>query len=137
MSLFGASAEEDPLPGVTRSVREIVLAGNVLYGFRPRESVSPYFLVGAGIGSVEFEAIGLSDSEFALGIHGGAGCRFRFGESRRSAIRVELLLGVMQGVSWSTDTDEGYVRSASVGIGFEHVLGEPGRTPTAPPGGRR
>lgn len=132
LSLFGADAEEELLPGVTRSVKHLVLAGNVLYGFRPHEFVSPYVLFGVSIGTLEFEAIGLSDREFSLGIQGAAGCRFRIGETRRSAIRLEVSLGYMQGIDWSTEAHEGDVRFASLGVGYERVLGGSGKEATGP-----
>lgn len=132
LSLFGANAEDEPLPGITRSVKQLFLAGNVLYGFRPREIVSPYLLFGASIGTIEYVALGLSDDEFSLGLQGAAGCRFRIGEARRSAIRLELLLGYMQGVDWSTEAHEGDVRFASLGVGYERVLGGSGKEATGP-----
>lgn len=132
LSLFGANAEEEPLPGITRSVKQLVLAGNVLYGFRPREIVSPYVLLGASLGTIEYEALGLSDDEFSLGIQGAAGCRFRIGEARRSAIRLEFSLGYMQGIDWSTESEEGGLLSVSIGLGYEYVLGGSGTKATGP-----
>lgn len=126
LTLFGAKAEENPLPDVTRSVDHLVLSANLIYNFRLRETASPYLLVGTGVGRLEFEALGLSASETALSIQGAGGCRWKIGKERRSRIRLELSLAFMQAVSWTNQESEGDVRSLSLSVGYEYVLGRAG-----------
>lgn len=122
-ALYGAEADESPLPGVTRRVDYIVLAANVVLNFHPRPAVSPYLLVGLGIGVLEFEAVGLSTSDMAWAIQGAGGCRWDLGKTRRSGIRLEASVGSLQRATWSADEREGgNVRTLGLSLGYVYVV---------------
>lgn len=76
--------------GVSVDASTDVLMVNGVFNFHPNKDITPYVLAGVGRADVSVDAQGFSDSDSSMAYQIGAGSRFFFGKTKRTAFRLDL-----------------------------------------------
>ncbi|HXH28675.1 MAG TPA: porin family protein [Candidatus Polarisedimenticolia bacterium] len=65
---------------------------NGVFNFYPKDELTPYVMAGVGVADNQVEALGQTVSDSSVAYQVGAGSRFYFGKSKRTAFRVDVSL---------------------------------------------
>jgi opacity protein-like surface antigen len=76
--------------GVDVDASTDVLMVNGVFNFHPNKDITPYVLAGVGRADVSVDAPGFSESDSGMAYQIGAGSRFFFGKTKRTAFRLDL-----------------------------------------------